>query len=140
MDLGSVLVTQCALTSCHVVISEQGGEVRQGGPVEQVCNRKETTWYESHAVRFRLSLQSESRVEPGIRSRSEASERSLMICLARGTSVRTLWLQEKGMGQEVYSSLTMSLHLSLNLTTNCWPLLIIKWKRHNFIKKCVLFR
>ena len=31
--------------------------VRQRGPVEQVCNRKETTWYENHAVRFRQSSQ-----------------------------------------------------------------------------------
>ena len=51
----------------------RGMAVHQGRLVEQVCNRKETTWYENHAVRFRQSIQSESRVEPGIRSRSEVS-------------------------------------------------------------------
>ena len=30
----------------------RGRAVRRGGPVEQVCNRKETTWYGNHAVRF----------------------------------------------------------------------------------------
>ena len=29
--------------------------VHRGWPVEQVCNRKETTWYENNAVRFRQS-------------------------------------------------------------------------------------
>ena len=42
-----------------------GMAVRRGRPVQQVCNRKETRWYENHAVRFRQSVQSESRVEPG---------------------------------------------------------------------------
>ena len=32
-----------------------------GKPVKQVRNWKETTWYENHAVRFRQSVQSESR-------------------------------------------------------------------------------
>ena len=43
MDWGRFLVTPCALTSSHVVISKRGMAVRRGRPVEQVCNRKETT-------------------------------------------------------------------------------------------------
>ena len=34
---GSFLVTPCALTSCHVMISKQGTRV------QQVCKRKDTT-------------------------------------------------------------------------------------------------
>ena len=49
----------------------RGVAVRRGWPVERVCNREETTWYENHTVRFRQSVQSESRVEPEIRRRSE---------------------------------------------------------------------
>ena len=45
----------------------RGIAVHLGRPVEQVCNRKETT-YENHVVRFRLSVRSESRVEPEIHS------------------------------------------------------------------------
>ena len=40
---GSFLVTLCALTSCHVVISKQGDGSMSGSQVQQVCNRKETT-------------------------------------------------------------------------------------------------
>ena len=35
----------------------RGMTVRRGMPVGQVCNRKETTWYENHTVRFRQSVQ-----------------------------------------------------------------------------------
>ena len=50
-----------------------GMALLRGRLVEQVCIKKETTWDENHAVRFRV--QSESRVEAGIHSRSEASGR-----------------------------------------------------------------
>ena len=66
--------------------------VRQGRPVEQVCNRKETTWYENHAFRFRQRVQSESSVEPGILSRSEALGRLWRYGLQGGASVSTSWL------------------------------------------------
>ena len=36
---GSFLVTPCALTSCHFVISKQGDGSVSG---QQVCNQKET--------------------------------------------------------------------------------------------------
>ena len=35
----------------------RGMAVHRGRPVEQLCNRKETTWYENHAVWFRQSSQ-----------------------------------------------------------------------------------
>ena len=44
----------------------RGMAVRRGRPVEQVVNRKETMWYENYAVRLSQSVQSESRVEPGV--------------------------------------------------------------------------
>ena len=36
-------------------LANSGMAVRLGRPVEQVCNRKETTWYENHVLRFRQS-------------------------------------------------------------------------------------
>ena len=84
----------------------RGMAVHRGRPVEQVYNRKETMWYENYAVRFRQSIHSESRVEPGIRSRSEASLTSLTIRLARECK---RWLQKEDMGQkEVYVSPSIS--------------------------------
>ena len=58
-----------------------------GRPVEQVCNQKETMWYENHVVRFRV--QWESRVERGIRSQSEALGRLWQYGLQRGASIGT---------------------------------------------------
>ena len=58
--------------------------VRRGRLVEQMCNRKETTWFENHAVRLGHLVQSESRVESGIGSRSEVSRASVTIRLASG--------------------------------------------------------
>ena len=43
---GSFLVTPCALASCHILISKQEDDSASGHLVEQVCNRKETTWWE----------------------------------------------------------------------------------------------
>ena len=60
------------------------GLVRRDRPVDTVLNRKETTWYENHVVRFWQSVQSESGVERGIRSCSVALVSSLTILLARG--------------------------------------------------------
>ena len=47
---GSFLVTQCALTSCHVVISKQDNTMRALGPNRYVTERR--TRDENHAVRF----------------------------------------------------------------------------------------
>ena len=110
-------------------------------PVEQVCNRKETTWYENHVTRFRLSVQSESRVEPGIRSRSEVLVSSLTIRLARGCKCWHLLAPGRRYGARRRPlSEYMSVHLSLKLTTNCVPLSRIKWERYIFMKTCISFR
>ena len=112
--------------------------MRRGKPVEQACNREETTWYENHVVRFRQSVQSESRVEPGIRSRSEALVSSLTIRLARGCKYWHPLAPGRIYGaRRSLLSGYISLHLSLKLTIICVPLSRIKWERYIFIKKCV---
>ena len=139
MDFGLVPGdTSCALTSCHVVISKQWVAVRRGRPVEQVCNRKETTWYENHTFRFRQSVQSESRVEPGICSRSRASRTSRTIRLTWWCKrCHSLAPGRRYGARRSPLSEYMSLHLSLKLTTNWVSLSRIKWERYIFIKKCV---
>ena len=69
--------------------------------------------YENHAVRFRQSAQSESRVEPGIHSRSEAIGRLWRYGLQGGASVGTPWFQEEDMEQEEVPSQSMSLRIAL---------------------------
>ena len=119
----------------------KGMAMRWGRLVKQVCNRKETTWYENHAVRFRQSVQAESRVEPGIRSRLEALVSSLMIRFARGCKRWHLLAPGRRYGaRRSPLSEYMPLHLSLKHITNCMPLSRIKWEREIFIKKCVSFR
>ena len=122
MVLGSFLVPPCALTSCHIVISKQGDGSVSGRPVKQVCNRKETTWYENPTVRLRESVQWESRVEWGIHSRSEALVSSLTIWLARGCKHWHPWLQEEDMRREEVPSLSICLSIYLsNLPQTVWP-------------------
>ena len=87
--------------------------VRQGRPVEQVCNRKEITWYENHAVRF-SQYQSESRVEREIRTRSEALGRLWRYGLQEGASFGDPWIQEEDMGQEEFPSLSVCLAIYLS--------------------------
>ena len=82
--------------------------------VEQVSNRKETTWYENHAVRFRQSAQSESRVELEICSRSEVWGHLWRYGLQEGASVGTHWLQEEDIGQEEVPSLSICLSIYLS--------------------------
>ena len=86
--------------------------VHRGWPVEQVCNRKKTTWYENHVIRVKQSGQSESRVEPGIRSRSEALGRLRRYGLQVGASAGTHWRQEEDTEQEEGPSLSMSPSIS----------------------------
>ena len=85
--------------------------------------------------------QSESWVEPGIRSRSEALVSSLTIQLTRRCKRwEPLALGRRYGARRSPFSKYMSLHLSLKLTTNCVPLSRIKWERYIFIKKYVSFR
>ena len=52
----SFLVTPCALTSCHVVISKQDSTIRAVGYNRSVTGRRHND--ENHAVRFRESQSS----------------------------------------------------------------------------------
>ena len=58
---GSFLVTPCALTSCHVVISKQDSTVGEDGYNRCVIGR--TPRDENHAVRFRQSAENRSRAK-----------------------------------------------------------------------------
>ena len=97
---GSFLMTPCALTSCHVVISKQDSTIRALGTNRCVTGRRPHD--ENHAVRFRQ--RQKIRVELGTRSRSEVS------LLSRGCKH---WLPEGDMGRRSPLSEYMSLHLSL---------------------------
>ena len=113
MAFGSFLLTLCALTSCHVM--------HPGRPVEPVCNRKGTTWYENHVVRVWQSVQSESRVEPWIRSQSEALGRLWRYGLQGGASVGTPCSRKKIWGKK--SPLWVYVSPSISQTYNklCAP-------------------
>ena len=140
MDFGFVPLTPYALTSCHIVISKQGMAERRSRLVEQVCNRKETRWYENHVIRFRQSVQSESRVEPGIRSRSEALVSSLTIRLARGCKRWHPWPQEEDMGQEETTFLSIRPSISQSYNKLYAPFENKMREIYFFIKKCASFR
>ena len=56
----SFLLTPFALTSCHVVISEQGSTIRAIGYNRCVTGRRPRD--ENHAVRFRQSAENRCRV------------------------------------------------------------------------------
>ena len=108
--------------------------VCRGRLVEQVCNRKETTWYENHAVRFRQSVQSESKIKPRICCQSEALGCPWWYGL-RGGGVGTPRFKKEDMGQEEVPSLSICLSISLKLTTNCVPLSRMKWEIYIFYKE-----
>ena len=84
-------------------IVHRGMAVFQGRLVWLVCNQKETTLYENHAVRFRQSVQSKSRVEPGrqpIRGVSVVSDDTVckgMHVLASPGSRKNIWGKKKSL-------------------------------------------
>ena len=107
--------------------------MRQGRPVEQVCDRKETTWYENHAVRFRQSpvrIESRARDTQPIRGVSVVSDDTAckgVQALPPG-SRKKIWSKKK-------SPLWVYVSPFLKLTTNCMPLSIIKWEKYIFYKE-----
>ena len=121
---GLFLVTLCALTSCHTVMSKQGYDSTSG---QCVTRRRQCD--ENHAVRFRERECRELGVEQGT-----ANQR----ChgLQGGASVGTPWLPEEDMGR---SPLSEYICLSIYLSTNnkLWALLENKM-RDIFIKKCFI--
>ena len=115
----------------------RGMAVRRGRPVEQVCYQKEATWYENYAVWPRQSVRSESKVEPKIRSPSEALVSSLTIRLARGCKRWHPLAPGRRYGaRRSPNSEYISLHLSLKLTTNCVSLSRIKWEIYSYKEVC----
>ena len=111
----------------------RGMAVCRGGPVEQVCNRKETTWYENHVVRFRHWVHWESRVEPKIRSRSEALGRLWRYGLQGGCKRWHPLAPGRRYGARRTPPLWVNVSPSFSQTyTNCVPTSRIKWERYIF--------
>ena len=73
---GSFLVTPCAFTSCHAVISKQDSTIRAVGCNRCVTGRRPHD--ENHAVRFRQSAENRSQ------ARDTQSIRSVSDELTRG--------------------------------------------------------
>ena len=110
----------------------RGVAVHQSRPVEQVRNRKGTTWDENHAVRIESRARDTQPIR-GVRS-------SLTIRLSRGCKRwHPLAPGKRFGGRRSLLSEYMSLQLSLKLTINCVPFSRIKWVREIFIKNCVSF-
>ena len=127
---GSFLVTPCALTGCHAVMSKQGYDstIRAVGYNRCVTERRPCD--ENHAVRFRQSTENRSR------ARDTPPIRSSLTSLQGGESVGTPWLLEEDMGRSPLSlSICLSTHLSH--TTEASTLFRIKCERYIFIKKCI---
>ena len=123
---GSFQVTQCALTSCHVVISKQDCTTRELRSNRCVTGRR---WHdENHAVRFRQSAENCSR------ARDTQPIRGVLACkwvqaLAPPGSWKKIW-------EEVLSlSICLSIHLSHTTETSTFSR--IKCERFIFIKKCI---
>ena len=98
-----------------------------------------TTWYENIVIRFR---QNPVRIENRVRDTHQIKvlRYSLMIQLAKGCKrCRLLALGSRYGARRTLLSEYMSLYLSLKLTTNCVPLLRIKWEVF-FSKNIVSFR
>ena len=115
----------------------RGMTVRPGRPVEQMCNRRETTWYENYAIRFYTvsSVRFESRVRDTKAIRGVRS--SLTIRLAR----RCKHWHPRAIGRRygarrIPLSEYISLNLSLKLTTNCVLLSWIKWEIYFYKEVC----
>ena len=92
----------------------RGMAMRRSRPVEQVCNRKGTTWYENYAVRFRqnrVRIESRARDTQPIRGVSVVSDDTAYKGVQK---LAPPWLQEIDMGQEEvpYLSICLSIYLS----------------------------
>ena len=75
---------------------------RQGSQVQQVCNQKETTWYENHVVRFKLRQRIQSRVRDkqqirGVSDVSDDTASKWMQALALPGSRKKLWDKKKSL-------------------------------------------
>ena len=92
----------------------RGMAMRRGRPVEQVCNRTGTTWYENHTVKFR---QSQVRIESRARDTQQIINVSAVSDVTACKGVQSLaplapW-RRYGERRRPLSEY-MSLHLSLS--------------------------
>ena len=123
---GLFLVTPCALTSCHIVISKQDSTIRSLGFNRCVTGRslrEGATWSDLERVQ-RIA------VEQGTCSRSEVSR------LARGCKCLHSLAPGRRYGKKSFLWIYVSPTIS-QLTTNDGPLLKIKLERY-FYKKVFL--
>ena len=119
---GLFLVTPCALTSCHIVISKQGnGRSRRCAtgrrPHDMRNTQSDLDWVQRTGSRT-----SDTQPIRGVRS-------SLTIRLGRKWKrLHTLASGRRYGARRSPLSEYMSLHQSLKLTTNCVSLSRIKWE------------
>ena len=123
---GSFLVTPCALTSCHVVISKQDSMIRALRYNRCVTGRRPCD--ENHVVRFGQSAENHSRVW------ETQSIRLSLTSLQGGASIVNPWLLEEDMERSPPSEY-MALHPSITHHRNINP--FENKVRYIFIKKCV---
>ena len=125
---GSFLVTQCALTSCHVMISKQGSTIRAVGYNRCVTGRRPRD--ENHAVRFRGRRESQS-------SEGHAADQRC-LGLQGVESVGTPGSRKKTWKKSslwVYVSPSISPLISPPIT-NCGPFSRIKWEIYLYKEVC----
>ena len=125
---GSFLVTPCALTSCHVVISKQDSSIRALRSCRCVTRRRSRD--ENHVVCFRQSAENRSR------ALDTQPIRSSLTSFQGGASVGIPWLREEDMGRRSPLSEYMSLHPSLRHHRNINPFENNVWEIY-FFKECV---
>ena len=124
----SFLVTLCALTSCHVVISKQGSMIRALRLNRCVTRRRPHD--ENHVVRFGQSAENRSWVRDTQPSRGVADE------LGKGCKHWHPLAPGRRYGKKK-SSLLVYASTHFSNTTETSTLLRIKCKRYIFIKKYV---
>ena len=125
---GSFLVTPCALTSCHVVISKQDSTIR--ALRSNWCVKGRRPHDENNVVRFRQSPENRSRAWDTQPIRGVSACKGV-LALASPGSRKKIW-------EEVLSlSICLSTHLSH--TTETSTLLRIKCERYVFIKEVCSF-
>ena len=124
----SFLVTACALTSCHVVISKQGSMIRSFWYNRCVTGRRPRD--ENHAVIFGLSAENRSR------ARDTQPIRSSLTNLQGGASFGTPVSLKKIWKEVVSLRKCLSIYLSTN--NKLWAL--FENKMRDIILKTSVFR
>ena len=135
--MGLFLVTRVLWQAVTLWLVNRGDPKCVGvGQSSSCVTERETTWYENHEVRLRV--QSESIVEPGIRSWSGALGHLWRYGLQAGASVSTPWLQVEDMGQEEVPSLSICLSIYIsNFQQTVCPFENKMRVIYFFIKNCV---